>query len=224
MLRRAPPALSTRLRMELERLLERTLASGARLVGGLACTAAIDPQQNDPRRMQQLSWARRLGLPLMPALLLGAVDPVAFAQSTHSWEASAMAAAGCCPSRVVDGFTPSLGCQPVDLVDGPPTTGLVAGGGGLAMTLRPRQWKPLLRWWGRWRWIQAPQTARDLMMRVGGRVQRWVRSCAGSCQAGPQPMKRSLLVLVAAFVWNRLSCGAPQVVAAAAGRAWPAMP
>jgi len=37
-------------------------------------------------------------------------------------------------------------------------------------------------------------------------------------------MKRSLLVLVAAFVWNRLSCGAPQVVAAAAGRAWPAMP
>ena len=33
----------------------------------------------------------------------------------------------------------------------------------LAVTLRPRSWKPLLRWWGRWRRIQAPQTARDLI-------------------------------------------------------------
>ena len=33
----------------------------------------------------------------------------------------------------------------------------------LAVTLRPKQWRPLLRWWGRWRWIHAPQTARDLI-------------------------------------------------------------
>ena len=33
----------------------------------------------------------------------------------------------------------------------------------LAVTLRPRQWKSLLRWWGRWRRVQAPQTARDLI-------------------------------------------------------------
>ena len=33
----------------------------------------------------------------------------------------------------------------------------------LVVTLRPQQWKPLLRWWGRWRRIQAPQTARDLI-------------------------------------------------------------
>ena len=33
----------------------------------------------------------------------------------------------------------------------------------LVVTLRPQQWKPLLRWWGRWRGIQAPQTARDLI-------------------------------------------------------------
>ena len=33
----------------------------------------------------------------------------------------------------------------------------------LAVTLKPKQWKPLLRWWGRWRRIQAPQTARDLI-------------------------------------------------------------
>ena len=33
----------------------------------------------------------------------------------------------------------------------------------LVVTLRPQQWKPLLRWWRRWRRIQAPQTARDLI-------------------------------------------------------------
>ena len=33
----------------------------------------------------------------------------------------------------------------------------------LVVTLRPQQWKPLLRWWGRWRMIQAPQMARDLI-------------------------------------------------------------
>ena len=33
----------------------------------------------------------------------------------------------------------------------------------LAVTLMPKQWKQLLRWWGRWRSIQAPQTARDLI-------------------------------------------------------------
>ena len=33
----------------------------------------------------------------------------------------------------------------------------------LVVTLRPPQWKCLLRWWGRWRSIQAQQTARDLI-------------------------------------------------------------
>ena len=41
----------------------------------------LDPQlQKDPRLMERMRWARRLGLPLMPALLLGAADPVAIAQ------------------------------------------------------------------------------------------------------------------------------------------------
>ena len=127
----APPALSTRLRMELERLLEREpWPQALDLLEDWHALPLLDPQlQNDPRRMQRLSWARRLGLPLMPALLLGAVDPVAFAQRLHipgkhqQWLQR-------CYSRVVDGFTPSLGCQPVDLVDGPRATGLVAGGGG----------------------------------------------------------------------------------------------
>ena len=33
----------------------------------------------------------------------------------------------------------------------------------LMVCLKPQQWKPLLRWWGRWRHLQAPRTAQDLM-------------------------------------------------------------
>mgnify|MGYP007000288139 len=36
--------------------------------------------QNDRQRTKRLRWARRLGLPLMPVLLMGAADPVAVAQ------------------------------------------------------------------------------------------------------------------------------------------------
>ena len=48
--------------------------------------------QQDPHRTQRLRWAKRLGLPLMPSLLLAAVDPVAVAQRLQIPEASAMAA------------------------------------------------------------------------------------------------------------------------------------
>ena len=78
----APPALATRLRMELERLLEREpWPQALDLLEQWQALPLLDPQlQNDPRRTQRLRWARRLGLPLMPAFLLGAADPVAVAQ------------------------------------------------------------------------------------------------------------------------------------------------
>ena len=78
----APPALASRLRMELERLLEREpWPEALDLLEQWQALPLLDPQlQNDPRRTERLRWARRLGLPLMPALLLGAADPVAVAQ------------------------------------------------------------------------------------------------------------------------------------------------
>ena len=78
----APPALATRLRMELERLLEREpWPQALDLLDQWQAMPLLDPQlQNDSRRTQRLRWSRRLGLPLMPALLLGAADPVAVAQ------------------------------------------------------------------------------------------------------------------------------------------------
>ena len=53
--------------------------------------------------------------------------------------------------------TPSIWSTAIEQQGWPPE--VVA----LTVTLKPKQWKPLLRWWGRWRRIQAPQTARDLI-------------------------------------------------------------
>ena len=162
----APPALATRLRMELERLLEREpWPQALDLLEQWKALPLLDPQlQNDSRRSLRLYWARRLGLPLMPAFLLGAADPVAVAQrlqipgKQRQW---LQQCGGLC-DWLVDSSPPlnsspsiwstaleQLGCQPEAVA--------------LAVTLRPRQWKPLLRWWGRWRQIQATQTARDLI-------------------------------------------------------------
>ena len=162
----APPALSTRLRMELERLLEREpWPQALDLLEQWQALPLLDSQlQNDPWRTQRLHWAQRLGLPLMPALLLRAADPVAVAQrlqipgKQQHW----LQECGELREWLVDTpppleATPSIWSTAIEQQGWPPE--VVA----LTVTLKPKQWKPLLRWWGRWRRIQAPQTARDLI-------------------------------------------------------------
>ena len=162
----APPALASRLRMELERLLEREpWPQALDLLEQWQALLLLDPQlQQDPGRMQRLYWAQRLGLPLMPALLVGATDPVAVAQRLQipgrqqQWLQQCVAL---CDWLVETPppleATPSIWSTALEQQGWPPEA--VA----LAVTLRPKQWKPLLRWWGRWRRIQAPQTARELI-------------------------------------------------------------
>ena len=162
----APPALSTRLRMELERLLEREpWPQALDLLEQWQALPLLDSQlQNDPWRTQRLHWAQRLGLPLMPALLLRAADPVALAQRLQIPGKQQQWLQECGELRdwLVDTpppleATPSIWSTAIEQQGWPPE--VVA----LAVTLKPKQWKPLLRWWGRWRRIQAPQTARDLI-------------------------------------------------------------
>ena len=162
----APPALSTRLRMELERLLEREpWPQALDLLEQWQALPLLDSQlQNDPWRTQRLHWAQRLGLPLMSALLLGAADPVAVAQRLQIPGKQQQWLQQCGELRdwLVETpppleATPSIWSTAIEQQGWPPE--VVA----LAVTLKPKQWKPLLRWWGRWRRIQAPQTARDLI-------------------------------------------------------------
>ena len=186
----APPALATRLRMELERLLEHEpWPQALDLLEQWQALPLLDPQlQNDPSRTQRLHWARRLGLPLMPTLLLGAADPVAVAQrlqipgkqlqwlqqcgALRDWLDKAPPPSQASPS-IWSMALEQQGCSPEAVA--------------LAVTLRPQQWKPLLRWWGRWRRIQAPQTARDLIAAgwqpgpaIGAELRRQ-RSAAQDC-------------------------------------------
>jgi len=162
----APPALASRLRMELERLLEREpWLQALDLLEQWQALPLLDPLlQNDLWRVQRLRWARRLGLPLMPAFLLGAADPVAVAQrlqipgKQQQWLQQCGAL-----SNWLKTNPPSLEATPSIWSTALEQQGFSPEAVALAVTLRPKQWKPLLRWWGRWRRIQAPQTARDLI-------------------------------------------------------------
>ena len=181
----APAALGTRLRMELELLLERepwpqALAALQRW-GALVL---LDPLlQVDPNWLRRMRWAQRLGLPLMVALIAGAADPLALAarlQLPHgqhkllaSWLALRERLALEAASGSVDGQGQSANPQGLDaarwcaLLEAPGCApeavalGLAASAGGLQPW---RQWRrPLLRWWARWRHIQAPLQASDLI-------------------------------------------------------------
>ena len=162
----APPALSTRLRLELERLLEREpWPQALDLLDQWHALPLLDPQlQNDSRRMQRMRWAQRLGLPLMPAFLLGAADPVAVATRLQIPGKHQQWLKQCGELRdwLVD-TPPPLKASPSIWSTAIEQQGWSPEVVALALTLQPRQWKPLLRWWGRWRRIQAPQTARDLI-------------------------------------------------------------
>jgi poly(A) polymerase len=171
----APAALGTRLRMELELLLERepwpqALAALQRW-GALVL---LDPQlQADRFWPRRLTWAQRLGLPLMVTLVAGAADPLALAErlqlphSQHKLLSSWLALR----ERLDQEVPHSRGAGHVvswcALLEAPGCSadavalGLVCSAAGVQPW---RQWRrPLLRWWWRWRHIQAPLQASDLI-------------------------------------------------------------
>ena len=162
----APPALATRLRMELERLLQREpWPQALELLEQWQALPLLDEQlQNDPWRTQRLRWAQRLGLPLMPAFLLGAADPLAVAQRLQipGRQQQWLQQCGALRDWLIE-TPPALEATPSIWSTALEQQGCSPEAVALVVTLRPPQWKPLLRWWGRWRRIQAPQTARDLI-------------------------------------------------------------
>jgi poly(A) polymerase len=161
----APPALGTRLRMELELLLEREPWRQALAVlqrwGGLML---LDGQlQADHGWLRRLRWAQRLGLPPLAALVAGAADPLALAERLqlphrqHQLLAQLLvlrrrlAAAAPQPSGA------GAWCA---LLEAP---GLAAEAVALALCCGMGPRRPLLRWLLRWRSLKAPCSAADLI-------------------------------------------------------------
>lgn len=165
----APPALGTRLRMELELLLEREPWPRALAVlqawGGLVL---LDPAlQADQGWWRRLQRARRLGLPAEAALLVLAADPLAVAERLqlphrqHRLLAQVQELRARLVATEAQALDPAGWCQ---ILEAP---GLSAEAVALALAAGIGPRRPLLRWWLRWRHIQAPCTARELMQAEG---------------------------------------------------------
>jgi poly(A) polymerase len=161
----APAALGTRLRMELELLLEREPWRAALAVlqhwGGLAL---LDGQlQADHGWRRRLRWAQRLGLPLLAALVAGAADPLALAErlqlphSQHRLLAQLLELRRRLAAAPPQPTTAAAWCG---LLEAP---GVSAGAVALAIASGTGPRRPLLRWWLRWRLLKPSRSAADLI-------------------------------------------------------------
>ncbi len=165
----APSALGTRLRMELELMLQRenwTVALGELQRWG--ALTLLDPVlQADGCWRRRLLWARRLGLDLLPALVAGAADPMALAvrlqlphrQQRHLVQFLSLRDRLDAVGREEDlrRWPPSRWCALLEAPGISPEA--------VALTLAscggPR--RPLLRWWLRWRHLRSAVSAQSLI-------------------------------------------------------------
>jgi poly(A) polymerase len=165
----APPALATRLRMELELLFDREPWPQALLaLQSWGALILLDPAlQVDPRLVRSLLQAQRLQLPLLPALLAGADQPLELAarlqlpQQQQRWlqqmqELSAWLQANT-GEDAWTGWTAEEWCDALE------QQAWGAEAVALLVSQNPPQRRPLLRWWGRWRHCTSPLTAKDLL-------------------------------------------------------------
>jgi len=177
----APPALATRLRMELELLLAREpwrLALGHLQRWG--ALVLLDPTlQEAPRLLRRLERSRRLGLPLLLALVAGAGDPVALAArlqlplqqqrclqqliELRQWLSTTSDAA----AEWTGAEWRSLEWTAAEWTRALERQSWSAEAAALAACLLLEAgdplWRPLLRWWGRWRHVTPPLSARQLI-------------------------------------------------------------
>jgi poly(A) polymerase len=164
----APPALATRMRMELELLLERERAPEAlAALQGWGGLALLDPGlQADRSWSRRLAWGRRFGLPPLATWLAAAHAPLPLAQRLqlpHRQQrlleqfvdlGARLASQGPHPGQA---WPPSRWCALLEASGSSPEAVALR----LASGAGPR--RPLLRWWVRWRHIRPELGARDLL-------------------------------------------------------------
>jgi poly(A) polymerase len=160
----APPALATRLRMELELLLEREPWPQALALlqqwGGLGLLDA--KLQADFAWRRRLHWADRLALPMLPALLANGEQPQALAsrvQLPHGQQ-SWLKCMQWLRQHLEEQPCPTTICDWCALFESP---GISVESVALAVIAGQQPRGPLLRWLMQWRHVKAPVTAQELL-------------------------------------------------------------
>jgi poly(A) polymerase len=164
----APPALGTRLRMELELLLEREPWAVAlqclQQWGGLAL---LDPGLQRSRHWWlALKRANRWQLPLLPVLIACADDPVGLAgrlQLPHRqqrWLKALVQLRHQAAQPLLDQRLARTPAEWTECIERQPDPEHVVP---LALACGDPLRRPLLRWWLRWRHVQPGMTARELL-------------------------------------------------------------
>lgn len=165
----APPALGTRLRMELELLLEREPWRSALEMlqrwGGLRLLD--DALQDDRDWPKRLHWAHKLGLQPSPALIIGGAYPLALAERLQLPHRQQHLLAQVLKLRCrLAEVSPAPSCPSAwcALLENP---GLAPEAVALALAAGSRPRGPLLRWLACWRHVKAPISASELMVQEG---------------------------------------------------------
>ena len=164
-----PPALGTRLRMELELLLDLEPAYDAlKLLQQWSAMPLLDVGlQNEPRISRRLIQAKRLGLPALSVLVAAASDPVSLAmrlqvpRQQQIW-LEALIDLRCWLELEVKPYPWGLWgaldwTQRLEQMGWPPEAVALA-----VLDSTPFR-RPLLHWWGRWRHVRSPWSARELI-------------------------------------------------------------
>ncbi len=165
----APPALATRLRMELELLFDQEPWPAAlEALQSWGALRLLDPALHaDPRLIRSLLRAQRLQLPLLLALVAGAADPLELAarlqlpQQQQRWLQQMQALRAWLPANASE--VASAGWTAEEWCDALEQQAWGAEAVALLVSQNPAQNRPLLRWWGRWRHCTSPLTAKDLL-------------------------------------------------------------
>ena len=164
-----PPALGTRLRMEFDLLFAREpWRQALRHLQDWGGLSLLDQQlQNDKLLLRHLHRAERLALPLLFALVAVSGSPSALAKRLQLplhqqvWIEQRVEFQAWLRENVLSsawqGWSAARWTETLEAKSW--SAEVVA----IEVALVNPCWRPLLRWWGRWRHVKPPQTARELI-------------------------------------------------------------
>lgn len=162
---RVPPALGTRLRMELELLLDREPWEEAlTYLQSWGALVLVDPAlQADVTWRRRLRWARRSGLPLLAALLAVGETASAVAMRLQLPHGQQRLLAQLALLRQAWRHCESPPCTALAWSTFLEQPGWSPEAVALALVSGVLPRRPLLRWWCRWRHLASPVAAADLI-------------------------------------------------------------